>query len=494
MEQRHFRLDIVRLAVLPLLVLVVAAGLAAWAVWSPHGGSPTAQASSSLTIEKACSNIYGVPEAAVGDWVIYDYAIANGSGETLNRVSVIDDVEGDLTGSFPETLDDGDSATVQEFHRVTESDLRPLVNEVTAIYETDEGTPVSASATCTMDILHLTVTKTVEVAGGVSTFTFTVINDGSVDLTRGSVVDTFLGGIRNQFPENLASGEEATVVITRPRLDTDPLCNKVTVEYRRVQPGSITSVKAQAEACVEEKRPPDIETKSSETGTVPPGTSVTDTATLSGDPMPTGKVKFFLCQPGEVTAGGCEKGGTQVGPEKTLVGGSATSDPTTDSTAAGKYCWRVEYSGDDIYTEASHTNTTSECFTVRVTEEPGKLTIEKHKRYKKWCRGVREYPWPAGPSYFYPDVRFRVCGGEVSDAECGDDITLWITGPDPVSVQLPAGTYTVCEDPPKAPFSSKLDVVEGGPCKTVEILPGEESKLLFVNCHPKQAYLCPQDD
>src|SRR5262249_2564054 len=47
---------------------------------------------------------------------------------------------------------------------------------------------------------------------------------------------------------------------------------------------------------------------------VVPGTSVSDTATVtpvvSGQPTPTGSVKFFLCQPAAVTAGqGCVSGG-----------------------------------------------------------------------------------------------------------------------------------------------------------------------------------------
>src|SRR3972149_6940854 len=123
---------------------------------------------------------------------------------------------------------------------------------------------------------------------------------------------------------------------------------------------------------------------------------------------------------------------------------------------------------------------------------PGKLTISKEKRLKKWDE-VEQFPWPNGPSYFYPDVDFRVCDGDVSDAGCGGDklvTTLTITGPAPVSVELPAGTYTVCEDEPVAPFSGgAVDVVEGGSCKTAVIEPGEETNLAFVNCHPTQAYL-----
>jgi hypothetical protein len=110
------------------------------------------------------------------------------------------------------------------------------------------------------------------------------------------------------------------------------------------------------------------------------GVSVSDTATVSGgsgQPTPTGTVKFFLCQPSEVTAGGCEgTAGTQIGTPaegETLNGsGVATSESTNNTTAVGKYCWRAEYSGDGFYLPSSHTNAltattngvTPECFTT----------------------------------------------------------------------------------------------------------------------------------
>ena len=103
-------------------------------------------------------------------------------------------------------------------------------------------------------------------------------------------------------------------------------------------------------------------------GSVVPGTSVSDSATVSGgagQPTPTGTVDFFLCQPAQVTAGGCEgSAGTKIGATKPLVAGAAASDSTANTTTVGKYCWRAEYSGDSFYNSSSHTNAASECFTV----------------------------------------------------------------------------------------------------------------------------------
>ena len=125
--------------------------------------------------------------------------------------------------------------------------------------------------------------------------------------------------------------------------------------------------------------------------TVVPGTSVSDSATVTpvvaGQQVASGTVKFFLCQPSEVTAGGCEgQAGTQVGSPaagETVNGsGVAQSDAAANTSAVGKYCWRAEYSGDGFYGASSHTNSTSECFTtvkqvaqVATQSSPGSSTV-----------------------------------------------------------------------------------------------------------------------
>ena len=100
--------------------------------------------------------------------------------------------------------------------------------------------------------------------------------------------------------------------------------------------------------------------------------AVTDTATLAGTDGPaSGKVKFFVCDPTEITAAGCPSGGTQVGAAAGVTvatsanGGTATSAGFTP-TAAGKYCFRAEYVPDAAsqYLAGSHTNATTECFTA----------------------------------------------------------------------------------------------------------------------------------
>ncbi|HET9780836.1 MAG TPA: class F sortase [Candidatus Dormibacteraeota bacterium] len=119
-------------------------------------------------------------------------------------------------------------------------------------------------------------------------------------------------------------------------------------------------------------RDPVIATASSPTGSsVAPGLTATDTITVTNGgagPTPTGSVTFFICGPTQVTASGCPAGGSQIGAAKPLTAGAATSDPTPANSAAGTYCWRTVYTPDatstGVFTAATHSNSTSECFGV----------------------------------------------------------------------------------------------------------------------------------
>jgi uncharacterized repeat protein (TIGR01451 family) len=112
--------------------------------------------------------------------------------------------------------------------------------------------------------------------------------------------------------------------------------------------------------------PPAISTTVSDQ-TVDLGDSVTDTADFTNNsPAVTGSVKFFVCGP-DGSNPDCSTGGTQVGGSVTITSGHATS-AAFSPTAAGKYCFRAEYTPDANgslhYVAGSHTNQTTECFTV----------------------------------------------------------------------------------------------------------------------------------
>jgi hypothetical protein len=119
---------------------------------------------------------------------------------------------------------------------------------------------------------------------------------------------------------------------------------------------------------------PTIVTQVSSTTAIVGSTSITDQATLTGpNGTVTGSVKFYVCGP---TGGStpCVSGGTLVG-TKTLSGGVATSDGFTPS-AAGTYCFRVEYTPDAgaQYSPSVSSVTTNECFSTSAKNVPSIAT------------------------------------------------------------------------------------------------------------------------
>ena len=136
-----------------------------------------------------------------------------------------------------------------------------------------------------------------------------------------------------------------------------------------VTSGLIGAAGGTAEIIIGKATPGLASTSDPNTDNVVAGSPVTDTATLTKAPgaiPPTGFIRFILCQPGEVTTGvGCASpAGTKVGGDIPVVGNSATSDPTTNTNASGKYCWRARYLGDDNYLPVNHTDFADECFSV----------------------------------------------------------------------------------------------------------------------------------
>src|SRR6476659_1903372 len=137
--------------------------------------------------------------------------------------------------------------------------------------------------------------------------------------------------------------------------------------------------------------PPIIGTTATPGGSVNPiGVSNQhDVATITrvgNRPDPTGTIDFFLCNPSQVTAGGCVSGGTQVGGDVTVAAGSATSANASGllTNAAGKYCWRAEYTpdtaGSKFYLAQSHTTSTTECFFVQASPSIGTTVSESTGR------------------------------------------------------------------------------------------------------------------
>ncbi|MBA2717642.1 MAG: hypothetical protein H0U52_00170 [Chloroflexi bacterium] len=153
----------------------------------------------------------------------------------------------------------------------------------------------------------------------------------------------------------------------------DPPCFSTFIAETRSSASTSAQLKDFALGSLSTCVPPTLTTDASTTTWHFGDAGVTDTATLSGNDGPaSGKVKFFICTPAQITAAGCPTGGTQIGVAAGVAvttsanGGTATSTPAFVPTAAGKYCFRAQYvpDGNSDYLAASHTNATTECFTV----------------------------------------------------------------------------------------------------------------------------------
>ncbi len=94
--------------------------------------------------------------ASVGTTINYTYVINNTGDVQLNRISVIDDVLGDLTNDFPSTLAPGSSATVIKTRAILSTDPNPLNNTVNATYQVN-GLPNKLSREASASVTIITV-------------------------------------------------------------------------------------------------------------------------------------------------------------------------------------------------------------------------------------------------------------------------------------------------------------------------------------------------
>ena len=170
-----------------------------------------------------------------GDTVTYDFVIKNTGNVTLEKVSVIDDVIGDLTDDFPDILAPEEEVDVSGIeYEVQEGDPNPLVNIATAVYHV-EGIvdwTVSASDSHSVELVYpgLAITKEADTdvskEGDPINYTVVVSNTGDVDLEV--VVDDSLEGILwdDILPAGASGTFEYEYIV--PEGASNPLVNTVT--------------------------------------------------------------------------------------------------------------------------------------------------------------------------------------------------------------------------------------------------------------------------
>jgi hypothetical protein len=229
-------------------------------------------------------------------------------------------------------------------------------------------------------------------------------------------------------------------------------------------PGDVLPPGGNHDRCVQPDAvagPPTITTAATPT-TVSINDPVTDTATLTGTRgLPSGTVHFFVCGP---AAGPppCTTGGTSVGTRGVVnvPPGSLTGQATIQftPTAAGDYCFRVEYrpSGTALYGPAKHTNTGNECFVA----ESARLTVTKV------CDPIDD------PGLF----NFLVDGAPFGapDVPCGGS-----RGP----TETPPGTHTVGEAPGTGTSLADYTTTFGGNCTggSITLAPGGDEVCTITN-------------
>ena len=163
-----------------------------------------------IDVSKTCEEF-----AAEGDVVTYSITVENTGNEDLEGVAVTDTILGDLSG-FSATLAVGASETLEFEYTVPRGGDDPLINEVTASGSgVDSGATVTATASCSTDILHpaIDIVKTVSddlvPVGTTVTYTYVVTNTGDTPLYDITVDDDVMGHI-GDIPF-LDVGESATL-------------------------------------------------------------------------------------------------------------------------------------------------------------------------------------------------------------------------------------------------------------------------------------------
>jgi hypothetical protein len=205
------------------------------------------------------------------------------------------------------------------------------------------------------------------------------------------------------------------------------------------------------------------------------GDEIHDHAVVTGTgstDAPTGTMDFYICSPAQLTGGVCATGGTEVnGPigadSVTLVqiGTTASSEATSSAfepTSVGTWCWRGEYSGDDLYDPAEDSSA-GECFTV--TDVASTTTAQK------WLPNDTATVTSSGGSAIAGNVVFQL----YESADC-TGTAVFTSTPIPVAGGVAVSnntTYytTVKTISWKATFTSTNTVASGDPshCETMTV-------------------------
>jgi uncharacterized repeat protein (TIGR01451 family) len=260
---------------------------------SGTSATSTAQCTTTITqlvpdilVEKSCD-----AEVPVGGTVTYTITVTNSGTEPLENITVDDTLLGDLSGSFPDTLDPGDFHSEQVTRDQQPGDPDPIENIVTA--EADgvfTTTHVTSTANCLTDVTHVPgveVTKSCSPEASIGDtvfYTITVTNTGNEPLVGIEVFDTVLGNL-GSFANTLGVGEseshEFSHVVTAE--DPDPLENTVGVVAFGQDSGDQATSLARCESDVTHVHAIDVEKSCEASAPVGDDIDYTITVTNTGE-------------------------------------------------------------------------------------------------------------------------------------------------------------------------------------------------------------------
>ena len=262
---------------------------------------------------------------------------------------------------------------------------------------------------------------------------------------------------------------EAGINLSDPSIDLSEECFSSFVAETRSSTSLTATLKdfvvGQFEVCV-----PAMDTDASTSGSVPVGTAVHDTATITvtgaANPAdPTGDVSFSLCGPAaSKAAAACTTGGADAG-TNTLDGGANTTDgiasadsddvnTATSPLAPGFYCFRADWPGDATYPGAlSFTNTDDECFQVI-----GSATLQTRQRWLP-----NDAAQITGPGALSGNATFTLyndltCGAGTGTAQYTQIVP--VSGTDSVNVSTSNSTFHVTANNDGSAWSWKVSYAD----------------------------------
>jgi hypothetical protein len=174
-----------------LLLFIAVVGLLLGISLSP------AYAQEGFSLSKVASS----DNASIGDNITYTYTIINNSSDNLTGLKLLDDKLGDI--AIPAELESGENITVTASHIVSINDYSENADEIINIATVTSNEDIIATDNETVALnpynAALQVTKEADITsallGDVITYTYTVVNNGNVEIGNLVLNDDKLGDV-----------------------------------------------------------------------------------------------------------------------------------------------------------------------------------------------------------------------------------------------------------------------------------------------------------